>query len=208
MSSPVFSIDPTDYSDVVDVIVNAGLTPVVVVIGGSYATGQNNEWSDFDIWGAYLEDEPSEFSVSPVDRLSVLGNSEDTQANFFSMKRVKSQITDPYIINDPPRRVWHYENFMAYPRIYDSQHAKDFRMELSAYTFNEIAQWYLEAGDWFSEMASRLPKIAERALRLYLTGCRLVEAKELIINYQDLLTWSDISDLTIARERLVKDLGK
>lgn len=206
MSVPIFSSDPADYPDVESMITKAGLTPVLVVIGGSYATGQVKAWSDLDIWGAYLEDEPPEFSVSPTVRLSLLGNCEDTQANFYSMKRVRTQITDPYIINDLPRRVWHYENFMAYPRIYDSQHAKDFREELSAYTSGEIAQWYLEAADRFTEMATRLSKMAERTLRLYLTGCRLIETEELVVNYQDLLDWSQISDLVKARERLVTTL--
>lgn len=208
MSSPIFSSDPADYGGIKELIEVIGLTPVIVVIGGSLATGQDNDNSDLDIWGAYLEDEPSEISIGRSVRRLVLGDAGLTQMILFSMKAVREQIQDPYIINDPPRRIWLYEDFMAYPRIFDSQHAIDFRVELSAYTPSEVAQWYLEAGDRFVEMASRLPKMAERTLRLYLTGCRLIETEELIISYQDLLTWSGISDLTIARERLVSNLGE
>lgn len=207
MSAPIFSIDPKDYDKLEQVVIKAGYTPVLVVIGGSYATGQIHDKSDLDIWGVYLEDEPAEFSVNEVDRLSILGNSGWTQIIFFSLKTVREQIRDPYTINDPPRRIWHYENFMVYPRIYDSQHAKDFREELSVYTSSEVAQWYLEAGNWFEKMVNRSPKMAERALRLYLTGCRLIETEELVVKYQDLLDWSRISDLIKARERLVTDLG-
>jgi len=203
MSSPTFSIDPADYPDVVNVMTNLGLTPVIIVIGGSYSTNLVNKESDFDIWGTYLEDKPEEVSIGVDDRLSVLGDLGNTQMIFNSLALVRILLENPE--NDPAKKVWKREDFLACPRIFDSAHADDFRKELLEVPVATVAERYLDAGDWHTSHWDNL-KMNTRAIRLYLTGARLLELDELIIDYQVLKTWAGDPTISEARLRLVTEI--
>lgn len=206
MSSPVFSNNPDDYPHAVDAIIDLGLTPVLIVIGGSYAINTVISKSDLDIWGCHLEDEPEEISVDADVRLSVLGDKHFTQFISYSLKKRKRESVDH--INDPPRRVWVRESFLAHPRIYDSVHAEDFRKELLEVPALTVARYYLEAGDWYVDNLSEIKKYRIHAVRMYLTGTRLLELGELIIDNQVLVAWAGNPSIEDARERLQNEIDK
>lgn len=205
MSSPVFSTDPADYPDVTDVMTDLGLTPVLIVIAGSYATNSTHGDSDFDIWGVHLEDIPDEIFIDVDTKKAVLGNFGRSQMIFNSLAFVRGQLESP--VNDPAKKVWWREDFLAYPRICDSTHAEDFRKELLEVPAKTVAQHYLEAGDWHVATFDMV-KMNRRAIRLFLTGARLLEVGDLIVNYQVLIKWAGTSTIADARQKLQEQLDK
>jgi hypothetical protein len=204
MSIPLFSINPDDYPDVVATMGGKSLTPVLIVIAGSYATNSNLENSDLDIWGVYLEDEPNEISIDIKIRKTVLGNFGDSQMVFNSLAFVRNQLENP--VNDPAQKVWWREDFLAYPRIFDSTHAEDFRKELLKVPVKTVAERYLEAGDW--HVPFDVEKMNRRAIRLFLTGARLLEIGDLIVDYKVLVEWARTPSIAEARQRLQTEIDK
>lgn len=206
MSSPVFSKDPADYPDVMDAIIDIGLTPVLIVIGGSYAINTITTKSDLDIWACHLEDKPEEISIGADTRLSILGDKDFTQLISFSLAKVRREAIDP--INDPPRRIWIREDFLIFPRIFDSTYAKEFRKELLLVPLKTVGGYYLEAGDWYVEHFTNRSKFQTHAIRMYLTGARLLEVDDLIIDNQILVAWAKNPSVTEARKRLQTEIDK
>lgn len=207
MSLP-FSLDPADYDMVKSIFATNNVTPIILVLGGSYGQNTAHIDSDLDLFGVYEEEKPEEISIHPDEQTTLFGDYQGISITLHSMNNVKESIADPYQHNDPPRRMWFYEEFMTFPRIWDTPAAQAYRDFLATIPQLDIAGWYLESGDWYIEMLPDNEKFRTRVIRIFLTGARLLELDELIIDYQVLMEWAENPSVTEARKRLQDAIDK
>jgi len=201
MSLP-FSLDPADYDAVKAVFATNSVTPVILVLGGSYGQNMAHVDSDLDLFGVYEEEELEEISIHPDEITSVMGDYQGISMTLHSMNVVKTNIAEPPE-TEPSRRMWFYEEFMAFPRIWDLPAAIAYRTVLATIPHLTVAGWYLESGDWYVTNMPDNEKFRVRVTRIFLSGARLLEMGDHVIDYDALVTWAGVSTPTEARQRLV-----
>lgn len=197
----------THYQGIEEIAKEDGITPILIVLGGSSSYGFYNEnSSDIDIFCHHVEDEP-EFVNIYTSRIDLMKEKYGTPFQFTSESMKKTMAFVERRINRRYYDIFYrIENFLCHPVIYESSDVEQYRKEMRKFVDDNLVLVYKNAVDnCFQKyiIENQSPYIndmlASRIIRFSLTGFHLLKTGELNVNLPELckkygikIDWKDI----------------